>query len=408
MISLFVVLASFITSCEKDNIYDPNNVKNTADLKVPAGFDWTTTRAVTLAVSSEVSTTASIYLDKACSPDQLVAQFIATREAREITVDVPKLNDQIFVQYTAKDGNSKVAPYSLGLTKASSIMIKLPEGVQEELPAGSSDKHLILTYSYGNIMFEDNWPVRGDYDFNDFVIRYKTTTATSIGGGAYDKEGFTVDINFLAIGGAYAYNLGLQLDELPAKYIDDFKILQTTGGLSVELVNQGEDTPAIFIFKGTENLKGKDGAKYFNTEQGHITANNNQLPKVSFKIYVNCYNNFPKNRALTLSSYSKNQNFFLKTGGVDGKEIHLRGYEPTHLYKDYEKDADGRMSDVKYADKNDFVWGIKTAYNSYYPYEGIDMVDAFPRFKNWVSTGSWEYENWYKTYTPGKVVELTY
>lgn len=410
VISLFVVLASFITSCEKDNIYDPNNVKNTADLKIPAGFDWTTTKAVTLAISSEVSTTASVYLDKACLPDQLVAEFIANRENREITVDVPKSNDQIYVQYTAKDGSKQVATYNLGTTKASSntVMIKLPEDVQEELPGGSSGKYLVITYSYGNIMFEDNWPTRGDYDFNDFVIRYKTTTAVSLGGGDYDKEGITVDVNFLAMGGAYAYNLGLQLDQLPAKYIDKFEVAQATKDMSVELINPGEDAPAIFIFKGTEDLKGQNGAKYFNTEKGYIINDAGKLPKVSFKIYINGYNDIYKTNALLASSSSVNQNFFLKTGGLDGKEIHLRGYEPTQLYKNYDKDADGHMSNIKYADKDGFVWGIKVAHHSYYPYEGVDILEAFPRFKNWVSSGSWEYENWYKTYTPGKVVELTY
>lgn len=409
-ICLFIGMGFMFSSCRKEGIYDPNNVNKTTDLKIPAGFDWNTTQPVTLSISSEVSATASLYLDKNCSAGQLVADVaISPESARTLTVDVPNTNREIYVQYTTKQGTRKVLTYELsGLTKAwRDIDIKLPEDTQEN--QGNFSEPYDIFYAAGNVMFEDNWPKRGDYDFNDFVIRYKIETWTTRD-GKVDEEGMYFRINFLGIGGQYPYHLGLQLDRLPAKYIDEFSVVSATQGITAELVNPGAETPAVFIFKGTEALKKQNGAKYFNTEEGHITTNTSKLPEINFKIKVNTYENTVKYSALYHSGFSKNQNFFLQKNGQGGTEIHLKGYEPTYMYKEkYEEEAAGLMSSVKYCDKDNFVWGIKTFWNTAFPMERIDIIEAFPMFKNWVSSnGSFEYASWFKegNYIPGKVVKI--
>lgn len=387
------------TSCQRESVYDSDAAEKTTDLKVPSGFDWTTTQTVKLLMSSEVTTTVNVYLDKSCSEGQLVAKLPLSKEVQEVVIDVPKGNSEIYVQYPVKDGQNKVVAYSLNApTKtSSSVSVKLPEDAVEMTYEFNECYYLL--YSSGNVMFEDNWPMKGDYDFNDFVARYKFINRLSLGNGDYSKEGVTLTVDFLALGGMYPYHLGLQLDKLPAKFIESFEVQNATEGITAEFVNPGEDTPAIFIFKGCENWKGRDG-KYFNTEKGHIVADSKDLPTVTIYAKVYCFNNPAKDYALKYSGLSENQNFFLKLRDNGSKEIHLMGYEPTHFYQDgYKKDAQDKMSEeIKYRSVDGFVWGIKVPQGTPYPYEGVDILKAFPTFGNWVTTnGNFDYVGWYKT-----------
>lgn len=74
-------------------------------------------------------------------------------------------------------------------------------------------------------MMEDNWPETGDYDFNDFVIGYRTQATFFDGHGGskkdYEQDGLEIKITFRAMGGYLPYRLGLQLDKTHARYIDD-------------------------------------------------------------------------------------------------------------------------------------------------------------------------------------------
>lgn len=61
-------LMCLLTSCvddDKDLSVPPTG--NTTDLVIPDGFDWSTTRTVTLATNAPHAVSASIYLDEACS-----------------------------------------------------------------------------------------------------------------------------------------------------------------------------------------------------------------------------------------------------------------------------------------------------------------------------------------------------
>ncbi len=69
-----------------------------------------------------------------------------------------------------------------------------------------------VTEYTGTIAFEDNWPMKGDYDFNDFVAGYRYTIRT-------DAENYirsiTTEIEVLALGGGFKNGLYLKL---PAAY----------------------------------------------------------------------------------------------------------------------------------------------------------------------------------------------
>lgn len=396
---LGIVLAN--TSCQKDHVYDPTKVNHSSELEVPENFDWSTTRQVEFSLRADVPTVAKIYSDKACSSDCLMASLPVSATAASLQLEVGADTREVYLQYPSHQG-MKVMTVALPQvsTKAGTV-VKLPEDAVQPTNPPSSYKGLWTIAHKWTLMFEDNWPQKGDYDFNDFVVDYMISTDYTVGADegneeVYDKEGVTVKVRFRALGGIYAYRLGLQLDGTLAKHIDRTDLPKTENGITVSLQNPGADESAIFIFEGLEALKGRNGAKYFNTESGY-KVDEKDLPEISFRLDIRSQGSLPKARSLTAASCTMNHNFFLQLKENGGREIHLRGYEPTKFYTNYEEDAQDLMNpEVKYGSKDNFVWGIKVPHGIPHVIEKVDIKDAYEDFAGWVVSGGKENSNWYK------------
>lgn len=396
-------VVTLLTSCEKDHgVYDPDKVKHTSDLAVPKGFDWQMTASANYTISAPVETIASIFTDENCDEDQLIAQVPVSATPSAITLEYPASTQTLYVQFPVQNGKKEVMSIAVNAARATQT-IKLPEDAEYETKDDDIYKYELTHYiRRGTIMFEDYWPVRGDYDFNDFVIYYDITGKISKGGrpDVYDHEGLDIKVQFKAIGGAYNYQLGLQLDALPAKYIDSFDISQEQKIVKVKFLNPNGEGPAVFVFEGTSALKGQNGAQFYNTEKGY-EVDKNQLITATIKLKVNCFNNLEKSLALVGSVATTNQNFFLTAD----KEIHLRGYSPSAYYQNYEIDANGLMSSIPYCDKDGFVWGIKVPVNIKHAIEKTDFIEAYPKFGKWVSSNGTQNKDWYKYPVNGKVID---
>lgn len=85
----------------------------------------------------------------------------------------------------------------------------------------------------GKIAFEDNWPVKGDYDFNDAVISYdltKTITTQEVDDGGNTEtidiiSSLAIDYNIEAIGATYRNGIALSL---PNIRLDNIETLSLT------------------------------------------------------------------------------------------------------------------------------------------------------------------------------------
>lgn len=199
-----------------------------------------------------------------------------------------------------------------------------------------------------------------------------------------------------------------------AKYIDDVVKMEGSDLVKMELQNPGDDGPAIFIFTGTEQLrKQTNGGAFYNTDPAHKIVEND-LVTITYKLKINCFNSIERMGALWAASSSENQNFFLQKENNGGREIHLRGYEPTKYYSNsYTKEAGSNMkNDIKYCSTDNFVWGIKVPVAIAHPIEKVDIIQAYSLFKSWITEpnlsdpSSPMYNgNWFKKYDPAKVIK---
>ena len=110
-------------------------------------------------------------------------------------------------------------------------------------------------------------------------------------------------------------------------------------------------------------------------------------------------------RALITDTH--NQNFFIVTN--TNKEIHMKGYEPTRFYTNYDVDAakaDVEMiNGIPYCNKNGFVWGVKVPVGVKHTYERVPFAEAYPQFTEWAQSNGAQNKDWYLAPLYGKVVE---
>lgn len=410
-----------LTSCVNDDKNLAQQEKTTG-LNVPADFAWQTTRGVKLTFNeSPVDTRLSIYTDSSCNEESLVGALnITSGESNSITVDVPESAKELYVKYPTQEGSDNFTVSLSGAkTRANNIIneyvcpLKDVQGLYH-YEGGSDDQRLGLYITSGTVVFEDNWPTLGDYDFNDLVADYRIESHISLGdqsGEQYKYERMEVSVTFRAVGGYHPDKLGLQFIgndvkpfyRLRNRHIASIEGLNvTTRGITVKRVNDNAEDYPVFVFEGLSSLR--NGKDYYNTEK----VDDTDLVTVSFTMHFNLYKKREESIALTQAVSAFNQDFFLITN--EGREIHLKGYEPSALYTKYNEDlkqanAEAEGSTYYCTDKN-FVWGMKLLRNFSYPKEKTDISEAYPSFKNWVESNAEESPEWYKSPVAGKVISV--
>ena len=108
----------------------------------------------------------------------MLAETPVSDISKSIELDVAKANRALYVQYPAGKGKEVISvPINRASTRAE-LSIKLPENVSGFDTNGGEGAYSYQWYPVkggeATLMMEDNWPETGDYDFNDFVIGYRT------------------------------------------------------------------------------------------------------------------------------------------------------------------------------------------------------------------------------------------
>ena len=384
---------ALLTACESD-VYNPDNTKveNTKDLIAPSDFDWKMTSSTKCTITSPVTTTVSVYTDAACTNKSLLIEnlLLTANEAKELTLEVPSYQSNIYVQYSTADGK-KVLEGKINATtrnKDEDIILILPGDV---IMAGDN----VFDYFYypskegqGTLMFEDLYPALGDYDFNDFVIGYNVATFMSRGAGNYD--GFTMTFKIRAMGGSLPYRPALRLKGFPMSALTnaDIAFESTRDGISMELaLGRSGNQDVIFIINGTEKLRNNG---FFNTDPEKDI--DTDLPIITCKVRKNNFNDKVSGGQYSYLAQSlpKYFDFFLQNTSTKD-EIHFKGFNPTDM-----SDMDPNTEFIH--DGRKLVWAIAVPEEIAYPKEKVDILDVFKgHFQSWVSSGGGkQHADWYK------------
>ena len=248
---------------------------------------------------------------------------------------------------------------------------------------------------YGTLWFEDNWPSKGDYDFNDLVMGYRIHTITNAEGNVVEQE---YHFKLRAIGAGYQNGFGFQIMHVPPASITRVTGHDVSTGYSFAPngLETGQTHPTVIVFDNAYRLMGTPSSMV------NTLPNFPFITPYTFTIKVTFIENgtIPSGGAVTLSQLNPARfNPFLVINGERGREVHLPNYPHTDkvssLYFNTEDDASDSSSGRYYVTSNNLPWALNIPVETQYPIETVDISKGFLKFIDWVLSGGVEYPDWY-------------
>ncbi|WP_442794219.1 LruC domain-containing protein [Pelobium manganitolerans] len=225
--------------------------------------------------------------------------------------------------------------------------------------------------SWGTLAFEDNWPLKGDYDMNDLGINYRYSYVSNASNQVVEM---TADYKVTTALAYFHNGFGVELPFAPS-------VVASTSG-QVKSKNYIQTNA-----NGTE--AGQSKAVIIPFDDQKALANNN----ISVKLV------FTSPQAASILSNAP-YNPFLISDGRRSHEIHLPGKTPTALADQAVfGSADDKSSPgigKYYIGTNNWPWALQFTEPFNYPAEGKAVNDAYAKFGAWAASGGTQFTDWYK------------
>ena len=241
----------------------------------------------------------------------------------------------------------------------------------------------------GTLVFEDLWPYKGDYDFNDLVVDYNFNQITN---SQNEVIGIYSKIVVRAIGASYHNAFGISINTTPGNILSVTGQLNTKGYLNI-------------ASNGTENGQTKAVVIFFDDAY-------NALPYPGTGLCVNTYPEYPyvtpdtieinidfANPVAFSSIGTPPYNPFIIIDRNRGMEVHLPNLEPTDLANLDSLGTGDDDSDIysgKYYVSDTYLpWAINLPVSFNYPAEKQDITQTHLMFNNWATSSGYNYMDWY-------------
>jgi len=255
------------------------------------------------------------------------------------------------------------------------------DGVPDNLDAYPNDptKAYNVTGSTGTLAFEDNWPSKGDFDFNDVVVTYNYTIVTSAKNSVVVVEG---TYSLVATGGNNGNGFAVQFP-VSASSVSGLTVTKNSVAENASF-EAGQTDAVVFLFTNMRNEMVN-----WNTIPGKPVSS-----AVNYTVTFNVANG-PNISTFGLDEY----NPFISTTDR-GHEVHLAGKAPTSLAN---TSLFGTLDDntnvatsTYYLTKAGLPFALCLPIIPFsYPIEGVDITKAYLYMPNWATSGATGYTDWY-------------
>lgn len=355
--------------------------------------------------------------DKALSSSEVTAYFTESPLGTESNLKAYwKLDDASGSSFTDESGNGNIG-YLIGTEWAG-------EGRGSTGSSGDTDGDGILNEdddypedasrsfnnyfpasSFGTLAFEDLWPARGDYDFNDLVVDYQFNTVTN-------KENKITEVyaNFVvrAIGASYQNGFGFQLPNSNLNSsnvnITGYSVLNNYIKMASNGLEASQNFPTIIVFDNAFDILPRIGGTVgVNTVPGAgIIAPDTVKIRMTFNQNSHTIND------LNLVNF----NPFIMINQERGKEVHLANYSPTALVEASYLATIHDDSDISsgrfYKTQENLVWAINIYESFDYPIEKSNIIYTHLKFSAWAESGGDLYPDWYLDKTDYRNIDSIY
>jgi len=244
----------------------------------------------------------------------------------------------------------------------------------------------------GTLAFEDLWPSKGDYDFNDMVVDYNFNQITN---GQNKVVQIQLKATLTAMGASYKNGFGIQLPIAPSLIasvtgtdIKEAYVVQNSNGTEA-----GQSKATIIIFDNGYNLlpypgmpsmgvNTTPGATYVAPKELDITINLTTPVSLS---------------TMGLPPY----NPFMIINQIREKEVHLIDNPPTDLADKSllgtSNDDSKPASSQYYVSKNNLPFAIDISSHFDYPVEKAQVSQAYLKFVAWGESSGSQYYDWFQS-----------
>ena len=242
---------------------------------------------------------------------------------------------------------------------------------------------------FGTLAFEDLWPGKGDYDFNDVVVNYRFQTITNAANKVVEIFArFSLKANGATLDNGFGFNLP---DCNPALS----GILTVTGyhlsrgyiSLNVNGNENGQAKPTLIVWDNTSDLM----PDLTNTILGQP-----YIDPIDLTLKLTTPGHLFDASAFSLTSF----NPFIIIGMERGKEVHLPNRPPTSLANPalfgILDDNSNPAQDRYYKTITNLPWAIDIPEPFAWPVEKADITGAHQKFAAWAESGGIVFGDWYQ------------
>jgi LruC domain-containing protein len=243
--------------------------------------------------------------------------------------------------------------------------------------------------TFGSLAFEDLWPSKGDYDFNDMVVDYNFNQITNARNEVKEIQS------------------GIRVKAIGASYHNAFAISMNTSPNNVQSITGQRNTNNLFSFQSNKTEAGQSKAvmicfddaynmlRYpgsgtgINTVPGnpYATPETVQMDVIFISpVAISAMGTPPYNPFMII-----NRNRSL--------EVHLPGLPPTDLADlnvlgTKDDNSDPALSKYYMSDKY-LPWAINLPVSFSYPTEKTPVDQAYLMFDSWATSKGVLYQDWY-------------
>lgn len=249
------------------------------------------------------------------------------------------------------------------------------DGVNDAMDAAPCDSRISARVfvpadrTHGMLLFEDRWPNKGDFDFNDVVVSYNQTLD-------YDSSAnvthLRLDLSIMAVGARFKNGLALRLPNTPRSSVTNLTFLVNnvaTGVVGEVVLKTGESEAIVVLADDLHALFGVEGTReWVNTD-----------PALAMKPYVDITVDIALDPGHNLSAANAPFDLFI-FDKVRGTEVHRPQYRGTaSLDSTLVGTADdGTTATRAFVTANGIPFALDIPELAEYPKEGLSIDSLYP------------------------------
>ena len=225
--------------------------------------------------------------------------------------------------------------------------------------------------SYSSIAFEDLWPSRGDYDFNDLVVKANYNNITN---GSNELVEMNIEFIVDHIGASFHNGFGIEFPLTPSEVTSaaGYNITDNLVTINGKGLESGQTNAVVVVF---------DDA--FDNNGDTLTIN----VVLSSPVNYSAYN-------------VAGLNPFIFVNGDRGREVHLPNKEPTDLVNNTllgtVADVSSVSNGIYYKTSLNEPWAISISHGYEPPVERINIKNSYLKFEDWVNSNGDQFLDWYE------------